>query len=97
MPVGSFLYGYVNTPNKWGLNTGSGARSQSFHIDFNAQFSDPPTVIVSLCGLDAGNQANLRVTLTPTNITATGFDLSIGTWGDSVIYTVWGSWYAEDK
>ena len=94
MPAGSFYYGYQVTPG-WTLNQGSGNRTQSFQIQFGTEFSNPPTVVAALSGIDVDNQHNTRVYLTVQNITGTGFTLVVTTWGDTILYSVWGMWYAE--
>ncbi len=95
MPVGTFYVGYVATPKNWGLNTGSGARSAKFPIKFGEGFSNPPQVVVAMSGLDVGNGANTRVELGVEKVTPTGFTLVVKTWADTVLYSVWGMWYAE--
>jgi len=95
MPVGTFAVGYEFTPNNWGLNSGNGWRTASFPIKFTEDFSNPPQVVVAINGLDVGNQANTRVQVQAQDITRTGFTLVVIAWGDTVLYSVWGMWYAE--
>jgi hypothetical protein len=96
MPAGTFAVGYQLTPNNWGLNSGNGWRTASFPISFgNVKFSSSPNVVVAINGLDVGNQANTRVQVQAQNITSTGFTLVVIAWADTVLYSVWGMWYAE--
>jgi hypothetical protein len=95
MPAGTFYFGYEITPNNWQLNKGSGQRVAAFPITFPELFSNPPLVVAALSGLDVDHSANTRVRLQVQNVTATGFELVVITWGDTILYSVWGMWYAE--
>jgi hypothetical protein len=55
---------------------------------------DAPTVALSLSGLDASKDANLRVGLEALNMTGEGFDLRVTTWADTELYMVNVSWVA---
>ncbi|HEV7586750.1 MAG TPA: H-type lectin domain-containing protein [Longimicrobium sp.] len=91
--AGTVSYGYGTSG--WTLNIGSGARSFTTpDITFPTAFSTPPTMIVALYGVDAGNSANLRLTVATADIEASEFNVVFNTWADSVIYTVWVSWIA---
>jgi len=96
---GNFQYGISITPNlPWGgLNGGRGERSATFHIDFaqgKTPFSHVPNVFLTLSGLDASKNTNLRIRLTAKNVTTSGFDLVISTWDDTELFEVSGFWTA---
>jgi H-type lectin domain-containing protein len=94
--VGTFYYGYAENGSAWTLNSGNGGRAFTAPVSFGGmEFSNPPTVVCALSGMDAGNQANLRVLLTPLNVTTSGFTLQVSVWADTVLFSVWGMWYAE--
>jgi hypothetical protein len=96
MAVGTFYFGYVENPGAWTLHEGSGPRTFTAPVGFGAtKFSNPPTVVCALSGVDAGHQANLRVTLVPTDVAPDGFTLQVNVWADTILYSVWGMWHAE--
>jgi len=93
--AGTVSYGYLSPGIIWNLNSGSGERIfTSPDIRFPTPFSTKPTIIVALYGVDAGNGANLRLTVTTSDVEPEEFNAEFKTWGDSVIYTVWVSWMA---
>ena len=74
------------------MNSNSGRRSFTLHINFPESYDKKPNVSVSIKGLDSDKNANLRVNTKAINITNSGFDIKIETWHDSALYNVWGSW-----
>lgn len=81
---------YLLTPS-WSLDKGTGDRSFDFEVTFPTPFIRPPTVVVGLSDLDA---ARVRVKIEATSITATGFNLHIFTWSDTLLYGVHANWFA---
>lgn len=81
-------------PKTWTLVNGTGERKFTSHIYFRDPYQEPPTVTVSLTGMDVGKGANHRLTVKPINITRLGFDLEYKTWWDSQVYALWSSWAA---
>jgi hypothetical protein len=71
----------------------------SRRIHFGRAFSAPPRVVVWLNSLDMNSTKNWRVAASATQITPSGFSLSITTWGDSLLYSAGVSWiaYPADK
>jgi hypothetical protein len=95
MQSGIISYGYLYPGINWTLNAGTGSRSFTTpDIQFPTPFTTTPTVIITLCGVDAGSNANLRLTVDTSDIEPSEFNAVFNTWGDSVIYTVWVSWIA---
>ncbi|KAH8595971.1 metalloprotease, partial [Bisporella sp. PMI_857] len=75
-----------------------GIRRDVKHISFPAGvYSEPPNVVVWLKAFDLSNGANWRVRALAQNITSTGFDLSIESWADTVIYGATASYVAYPK
>ena len=74
------------------MNSNSGSRSFTQHINFPESYDKKPNVSVSIKGLDSDKNANLRVNTKAINITNSGFDIEIDTWEDSALYNVRGSW-----
>ena len=63
-------------------------------VVFDAQFDAPPMVTLGLSGLDIAHEKNARLTLTPEEITATGFVVVLKTWSDTRIGRASVSWMA---
>jgi len=81
----------------WTLNTGSGDRSyRTPDIAFPQPFQQTPVVVLSLAGIDAGNQFNIRVRLAAEDVQADEFNIRVSTWADTVIHAVWVTWVAHD-
>ncbi len=74
---GSVYHGAYAEPKIWTLLNGSGERKFITHVYFEEPYQTPPTVIVSLTGMDVGNAFNQRIIVRPINITETGFDLEL--------------------
>jgi len=74
------------------MRRGNGQRSFVGHINFNKPYKNIPQVMTSLSGLDAGDMHNIRITISASNITTTGFDINIQTWADTSLYLVHISW-----
>ncbi|HBE16223.1 MAG TPA: hypothetical protein DEG17_16565 [Cyanobacteria bacterium UBA11149] len=91
---GSVYHGAYAEPKIWNLLNGSGERKFITHVYFEEPYQKPPTVIVSLTGMDVSNVSNLRIMVSPINITETGFDLELQTWADSQIVSLWSNWTA---
>lgn len=68
-------------------------------ITFPCAYSTPPKVVVWLTALDMPSGDNWRVKTYETNVTTTGFNIHIDTWGGSVIFYTIASWvaYPADK
>jgi hypothetical protein len=58
------------------------------HVDFSPSFDAVPYVMFGLSKLDAENSHNTRFQAFASEILKTGFNYTIATWGDSVL---WGS------
>jgi hypothetical protein len=71
---------------------------QGFHgqITFRRKFAVAPVVIVWLTGFDFLKGKNFRIKAEATNVTATGFNINVATWYDSVLYWASASWIAYD-
>ncbi|KAF8521889.1 hypothetical protein BU17DRAFT_75370 [Hysterangium stoloniferum] len=69
------------------------------NVTFDTPYSSPPTIQMGLNALDIDKSTNLRVKVTATNITNTGFTANGDTWGDTTLYTAGASWLeiAADK
>jgi hypothetical protein len=69
-------------------------RSFRYRVAFNQAFSAPPVVHVGIVGLDASEDANLRVRVRAVDITATGFVVEAETWLNTRLWSVEISWLA---
>lgn len=75
----------------------SGNWPDSRRIDFGSPFDGTPTITYGLYFHDAANGANLRVDTTVTNLSRTGFQLTLKAWADTVLYGAYVSWMACGK
>lgn len=71
-----------------------GSRSFTVPVAFASPFLSPPVVHLGLTGFDIEEHNSARITLSPANITAEGFDVVISTWRSSRVYSVEFSWLA---
>ena len=65
-----------------------------FAVYFSAPFETPPVVQIGLTGFDLDQRDASRLTLSTTEITATGFIAEIATWRETRVYSVAFSWLA---
>jgi hypothetical protein len=73
----------------------SGDRSDTIHIDFTTgKFITPPKVIVVLSAIEVDHTVNTRLGIGADKITTSGFDIQVGTWADSRVYSAGISWFA---
>lgn len=78
----------------WNLLEGSGERQSDKFVQFPREFAETPMVVVSLAGLDVGNDANTRLIVSDKSVTKTGFEVDFRTWGDTHVYSVNVIWVA---
>jgi len=62
------------------------------HINFDEEYEKKPQIMVSLSGMDIGNDHNTRIRVFAENINTSGFDIRIFTWSDTQVYGVKVSW-----
>lgn len=74
--------------------TGAGQRSRSVGVTFSAAFFGPPEVMVSLDMWDMDRGTNQRVDISATQVTETGFEILLRTWGDTRIARARAAWLA---
>ncbi|KAJ1301964.1 hypothetical protein OPQ81_000801 [Rhizoctonia solani] len=84
-----FQFGRFNTGNMSGTNDD---KAKSIDIQFTCLYQTPPKVVVWLTGLDSDCTRNMRLDTSAENITSDGFELTVNTWGDSIIYNATVSW-----
>lgn len=80
--------------NGWCLGSGEGTRSFWTCVLFDRSFIHPPFVALSLTGIDASKECNLRVVVEAHSVTQFGFDLEVRTWADTHIEAVSLNWIA---
>jgi|GEM_PF-1529069 len=89
---------FTASPNQEGfsLNTGKGDRVYIETVAFDKGFTAPPKVHVFLSGVDAkGDETGtVRVHVSASKVTKTGFTLRVKTWGESFVGSAWGTWMA---
>lgn len=73
---------------------GEGARQVEVLVTFERPFSSPPIVQVSLNGIDAAHEQNLRLYVTAEKITKSSFRVVAKTWSDTRIARLGVSWMA---
>ncbi len=78
------------------LNGGRGDRIYIQQVNFTKPFSTLPQVLTSLSGFDATSDdaRTVRVHVSATRITKSGFALRMKTWGDGRVGAMWGNWIA---
>ena len=89
--------GYISAGNddpKWQLLNGQGERPFKKRIDFKTPFDEPPTVTVSLSGIDSDKSHNLRIKVEAKDVDRNGFYISLLTWSATRVYRVWVQWVA---
>ena len=86
---------YWQTPHPFFTGNPTGEREDIIRVDFpSGSFASPPTVETMISALDNECTANLRVRLTPENVSINGFDLKVSIWGDSRLYGFAATWFA---
>lgn len=76
----------------------SALRSDVSHVDFpQGKYTSPPNILVWLTALDLDSKHNWRVRAAARNVTASGFDVVIESWADTVLYSAAVSWVAYPK
>lgn len=90
LPIRKTLPGYS-------LNKGKGDRKYLNNIIFDKAFSSPPLVFVAISSLNVLNSKDLRISVISENILNTGFDLTVLTWADTIIFSCDISWIAFEK
>jgi hypothetical protein len=79
----------------WAIDKGTGPRSFTIFIAFAKSFSSPPKVNVSPGGISAYiPTTGLNFEARAVDITASGFNLKLSTWGDTQILNVGIQWVA---
>ncbi|KAF7919663.1 hypothetical protein BELL_0349g00030 [Botrytis elliptica] len=63
-------------------------------IGFSKEFESPPIVMLSLTGVDIGNEANSRVKVYTSEVTSHGFTVHADSWGNTKLYSCGASWIA---
>lgn len=69
----------------------------SRRINFRAPFQATPSLTYGLYFLDSSKSANIRVHASVTNVSRTGFKITMKSWADSVLYGGYVSWMACGK
>jgi hypothetical protein len=81
------------TDGVWDLHTGSGPRDAAYTITFATPFATAPNVTVGLNYVEA-TATDLRLGISVTNVTTTGFTVSYGTYSDTLVNAASVSWVA---
>ena len=85
------------TTGSWPLDNGQGDRTfRTQDIAFPIQFAQPPRVSLSIAGIDANAQTNLRIRLTAEDVQQDEFNIRVNTWADTQIYSLVVAWVAHD-
>lgn len=69
----------------------------SQRIDFSPPFDGTPTVTYGLYTLDSSDETNLRVATLVSDVSSTGFQLTLRTWSGSELFEAAVSWMACGK
>jgi len=86
-------YADMNTTG-YTLAAGSGDRSWERYVVFQPPLPVVPFMHVALSHLDADQNANVRVNVSATSVSVSGFYLRIEAWADTLLYAVKASWLA---
>ncbi|KAJ5218450.1 uncharacterized protein N7498_000549 [Penicillium cinerascens] len=71
-------------------------QKNSSRVDFNWQFTKPPSLFVGLDEFDYNSDYNLRLKLETSDVTTTGFKWNLDAWFDSEMYQSGASYLAWD-
>jgi hypothetical protein len=63
-------------------------------VPFSCPFSAPPVVQAGLSGFDIDQGTSSRLSVNVMNITAEGFEITLTTWLDTLVYAAEVSWLA---
>ncbi len=63
-------------------------------VPFSCTFSAPPVVQAGLSGFDIDQGTSARLSVNVMNITAEGFEITLTTWLDTLVYAAEVSWLA---
>jgi hypothetical protein len=74
--------------------SGTGTREQRQAVVFSSKFKLKPMVTLNVSLWDCSAETNLRANLYAENITAAGFVIVFGTWGDTKIANLRVDWLA---
>ncbi|KAF8600143.1 hypothetical protein BDV93DRAFT_496966 [Ceratobasidium sp. AG-I] len=73
------------------------ANKPSFQVRFDKPYALVPNIVVWLKYLDISNNENCRIKAYATDITTTGFKLTVETWGKTLVYAVTAVWIAHSS
>lgn len=82
---------YENGGDMW---TGEGHRERRRSVAFSETFRAPPVVHLSPSLWDFDTNTTMRADISATNVTASGFEIVLSTWGDTRIARMRVSWMA---
>jgi hypothetical protein len=85
VPVARGFQGGV-VPHQWTIREVSSEPFLLSNVRFETVYAKPPTVLVWLTGIDMASTANWRLKAIATEVTKSGFNLSVQTWSDSKLY-----------
>ena len=71
-----------------------GDRAVREEIVFEKPFGEIPNITLGLTGIDSAQDKNLRFSLTPIEVSRTGFAIEFTTWDDTRIARASASWQA---
>ena len=83
--------------SSWTLLNNDGDRTTIKHINFKNPFIVKPQVITSLNNLDVDKDRNLRIKVSPLNVTENGFDIEFRTYSDTRIFSAGVVWFAHES
>jgi len=82
----------INIPTDT-LSIGTGERVSCAVVRFAQPFAQPPSISLGVPVLSSSG-SNIVHSLYYRDISRTGFDICLGTWADTHIYTAWMNWIA---
>jgi hypothetical protein len=84
--------------NGWNLadppESPESCRQFTLSVPFASPFAAPPVVHAGLSGFDLDQGSSSRLSVAVTSIDASGFDIVLTTWRDSLVYSAEISWLA---
>lgn len=93
MQSGKFVVSKAS--NGYTLDKNTGDRSYLLEVNYPIPFDKKkPTIVLSVTGIDAEKEVNLRYKVEAISVSRDNFTIKISTWSDSRIYELDGTWLA---
>jgi len=85
---------FKKTENDFNLMKGDGSRSNKRRIQYPQKYSANPSVVVTLAEMDVTRETDHRLNAVAENVDTQGFDLKVGTWSDTKVWSIGATWFS---